>query len=349
MNVLIDLTHPAHLHFFRNLIGILKDEGHRVKLTGRDKDILIELAGQYGIELDVFGKARKGPLNLGFEMLLRWWRIALIMREFRPDAMMAIAGTYISFPGKMMGVPTHVFTDTENATISNMISFPFATCVHVPRCYRAPLRCRHSIYNGFHELAYLHPNYFTPDPAILSEAGLAPGEKFTIVRFVGWGSGHDIGLKGFSEENKVLAVKELAKCGRVFISSEGRLPGELEEHRLKLGVARVHHLMAFAALIFGESATMASEGAILGIPGIFLDPVGRGYTDEEEHTYGLVFNFTPEQQAQAIMKGKEILTSSGRDEWKNKQKRLLSDKIDVTEMLYQIVKDIRPIQPGRFQ
>ena len=32
--------------------------------------------------------------------------------------------------------------------------------------------------NGFKEIAYLHPNHFKPDPAILERSGISPDEKF---------------------------------------------------------------------------------------------------------------------------------------------------------------------------
>ncbi|MFW9998329.1 MAG: hypothetical protein ACFFD4_40195, partial [Candidatus Odinarchaeota archaeon] len=63
-----------------------------------------------------------------------------------------------------MGVPVYVFYDTEHATISNLLAYPFATCIYVPRCYRKQIRWRHVRYSGYHELAYLHPKYFKPDP-----------------------------------------------------------------------------------------------------------------------------------------------------------------------------------------
>ena len=37
---------------------------------------------------------------------------------------------------------------------------------------------------------------------------------------------------------------------------------------------------------------MASECAVLGVPAIYVSPLGRGYTDDEEQRYGLVHNFT---------------------------------------------------------
>ena len=336
MNILFDLQHPAHLHFFRNVAARLQNEGHTVRITGRDKDILVELAESYGVNVEVFGVARKGAVNLGRELIFRQWRLRQIIKEFQPDVMMAIAGTYISLLGKLMGVPVYIFYDTEHATLSNLLAYPFATCIYVPQCYRDQIRWRHVRYNGYHELAYLHPKYFTPDPSVLKDAGVQEGEIFTIVRFVAWGAAHDIGRAGFTDANKLRAIEELGRYGRVLISCEGELPNELEPYRLRLNVARIHHLMAYAALIFGESATMCSEGAVLGVPGVYVDPIGRGYTDEQERDYDLVFNFTSEQQNDAIARGVQVLANYHQDGWRAKGKQLLEEKIDVTELLYKV-------------
>ena len=37
-----------------------------------------------------------------------------------------------------------------------------------------------------------------------------PGEIFTLMRFVGWGAGHDIGRSGLTTQNKIRAVEELS-------------------------------------------------------------------------------------------------------------------------------------------
>jgi predicted glycosyltransferase len=47
MKLLVDLQHPADFHFFRPLATRLQMEGHQVRLTRVDKDILVQLAGEY--------------------------------------------------------------------------------------------------------------------------------------------------------------------------------------------------------------------------------------------------------------------------------------------------------------
>jgi uncharacterized protein len=141
-------------------------------------------------------------------------------------------------------------------------------------------------------------------------------------------------------ENKRVAVKEFSKHGRVFISSEEKLPEDLQPYQISIPPAKMHDVLNYATLFFGESATMASESAVLGTPAIYLDNEGRGYTDDLEKSYGLVHNFTesPDDQEKAIKKGIDLLQETNLKEIsKNKREKLLSEKIDVTEYLINTV------------
>lgn len=189
-----------------------------------------------------------------------------------------------------------------------------------------------------HELAYLHPNRFTPDKTVLNELGVGENDKYVLLRFVSWNATHDAGHKGMSYENKLKAVEEFSKYAKVFISSEKELPDELKKYKLPTAPERVHDVMAFASMIFGESATMVSEGVVLGVPGIYMDNTGRYYTTEQEKRYGMCWNYTESEEDQqwAIAKGVEIL-SNGMD--LSGYQRLMHDKIDVTAFIEQVVEE----------
>lgn len=345
MNVLIDLQHPAHLHFFRNVAEKLVASGHRVHFTGRDKDILVELGRLYGIEIEVFGVARKGLPNLAREWIHRQAVLTGVIRRFRPDVMLAIAGTFVSSLGRAFGIPTYVFYDTEHAVASNALAYPFATCTYVPQCYLGEIPFRHERYAGYHELAYLHPRYFSPDPTVLAEAGIGEDEPFSLVRFVGWGAAHDIAKRKLTLAEKRSAVERLQAVGRVVISGEGGLPAELQPFQLRLPVHRIHHLMHYARLIFGESGTMPSEASVMGVPSVYVNPLRLGYLEEQERDYGLVSCFRPERFDAAVERGVEILTQYDRQRWRRLGAELVADKVDVTEMLFRIAVE-RPYWRG---
>ena len=113
----------------------------------------------------------------------------------------------------------------------------------------------------YKELFYLHPSVFTPDKQVLRDCGFNPDEKYILVRFVAWNASHDIGKHGLDDEGKIRLVKRLERYGRVYVSAEGDVPEELRPRLLKTPYELIHHVLAFAQLVFSEGATMASEAA----------------------------------------------------------------------------------------
>lgn len=338
MRILVDISHPAHVHFFRNAISLWQGHGHTVMVVSRDKDLTCDLLQRYRIPSKVLSKARTG-LGLIGEMLVHIGRLLPMARAFRPHVMLQIGGTFIGPIGWLTRTPAWAFTDTENAALSNLITFPFVDKIFTPQCYSLDHGTKHLRYSGFHELAYLHPNRFQPDPSVLGAFGLKPSDPFFIVRFVGWQSAHDICQKGFSPSNKIQLIQELAKHGKVFVSSESPMPDPIKQYASAIPVEQIHHFMAFARLIVGESATMASEGAVLGTPAIFVSPTGRGYTDVQEKTYGLVFNFEDSDQDATLDKVKTLIERPHPgNHWQKKRQRLLEDSIDVTGWLVSLVE-----------
>jgi predicted glycosyltransferase len=99
-------------------------------------------------------------------------------------------------------------------------------------------------------------------------------------------------------------------------------------------VEDVHHLLAFAQVVVGESATMSSEAAVLGVPAVFIATTGRGYTDDQEKRYGLVRHYS-EDRFQDAVRAIESLFSEGspRERGIESRERLLAEKIDVTEWM----------------
>lgn len=342
MRILVDITHPAHVHFFRHAIDLWRQKGHQVLITTRRKDITIELLQGFGLDYDDLGDAQSGLLGLGVELAVRTARLVGRIRRFRPDVLTAIGGVFIAQAGWISRVPSVVFYDTENAWLSNLLTYPFCSVVSTPRCYEGSVpKKKHRTYAGYHELAYTHPRRFSPDPEVLRHFGLGPDDPFIILRLVSWGAAHDVTDHGFTAVAE--AVRQMAPFGRILISSEGPLPMELEPLRLTASPELVHHLLAYARLFVGESATMASESATLGTPAVFVSTSVRGYTNEQEERYGLTFTFSDPQTAQreALEKAVEILGNpDAQVEWARKRQAMLSDMIDVTEYVTELVETV---------
>lgn len=340
LRIALDITHPAHFHFFKNAILEWQLRGHDVLILSRDKDLTLQLLDEVGWQHTPLSKAREGKVGLTLELVEHSLGVLKAIRRHRSQVIAAIGGTFIVYPALLQRIPSLLFYDTENATLSNRIAYPVATRIFTPRAYRDVIGQRQQRYNGYHELAYLHPNYFTPNPAKLAVEGLKADDPFTFIRLVSWKSHHDAGDYGIHDLHQV--IQRLERYGRVIISSEAPLPDSLKAYERQGLVGDVHDTLAFARLYFGESATMASEGAMLGVPGIFLSTSSRGYTDEQEKLYQMVFNFNGNQaiQEDALQRAEAILNdaSSGAIYQKNREK-MLAELIDVTAFIVGTVED----------
>ena len=342
MRILIDMGHPGHVHFFKNFIWEMEKKGHTVLITARNKEITLDLLSKYHFDFIPVGRQKSGKFNLIKEWVLRDLQILKIAREFHPDFLMGIGNPSVAHVAKLLSKKSLVFTDTEHAKFANGVTFPFADVICTPSCFNYDAGPKQVRYNGYHELAYLHPNRFTPNPDVLTELDLAEGDPFIIVRFVSWQASHDVGYNGLTLDTKRKAVHEFEKYGRVFITSEKPLPEEFEKYRISVSPEKMHDLLYYATLLYGESATMASECAVLGTHAIFCDFAGRGYTDEEERDYNLVYNFKLDESSQenSIEKAVELLQDPAlKTKGREKQKRLLNDKIDVTAFMVWFIEN----------
>lgn len=336
MNILIDIGHPAHVHLFRCFAHDMIDAGHKVLFTCRDKEFEIALLEAEDFDYICFGKKYKSTVGKLWGLLKFDLKELLICWKFRPDVLLSHGSMYAAHAAWLCHKPHISFEDTYNFEQIRLYE-PFTKAI-LTGDYEHPFISKKEIhYAGYHELAYLHPNRFTPDKSVLNDLGVKDGEKYCLLRFVSWNATHDKGHKGMSYENKLKAVEEFSKFGKVFISSEKELPDELKRFKLPTAPEKVHSVMAFASMIFGESATMVSEGVVLGVPGVYMDDTGRYYTTEQEKKYGMCFNFSEseEDQLRAIDRGCEIMCGemdlSG-------HARLMDEKIDVTAFLEKIVE-----------
>ena len=340
MKILIDVVHPAHVHFFKYAIREWEKKGNQVLITARDKEITINLLRSYDLSFICISSYGKGLSGLCKELMIRDYRLLKIARKFRPDILTGIAGISIAHIAKIIRRPSIVFYDTEQARLSNMLNFPFATVICTPSCYRDNLGQKQIRYEGYQELAYLHPHWFKPDPKVIKEQNLTPGERFFVLRFISWGAAHDVGQRGLGNAEKCDLVKELEKHGQVLITSEANLPSELAEYQISLSPEKIHHLLYYSTLYFGESPTMASESAILGTPAILVSSFAckLGNMIEMERKYDLMHSFS--YYNEGIRKALELLKANNlKPRYRKKKERLLQDKIDVTRWVVKLIED----------
>jgi predicted glycosyltransferase len=333
MKVLIDINHPAHVHFFKNLIRILKDKGHEVIVTASLKEINYDLLRRLNIDFIDLGSYGSSPLTKMLNVPLMALKMRKVVSKHKPDILMGIAssrichGTLFSKKRK-----TWVFTDTEHAKEQILLFKPFADIIFTPDCFLNDLGKTQVRYPSYHELAYLHPNNFTPNTKVLDTLKVKADETFFLIRFVSWEASHDIGQKGLSFNQKMKLLNILESKGKVFISDEGKIPSQFEKYKLPTDVDDIHHVIYFATMYIGEGGTMASEAAVLGTPSVFISSLKLGYLNELEDVYSLMYSFKNFEDAK--VKIEQMLNNpSLKLDWKHKRKNLLEHKVDITQWM----------------
>jgi uncharacterized protein len=335
MNILIDIGHPAHVHYFRNLATEFKKNGNMVFWSTKDIPIAKQLLNFYGYEYLVLpqksdtiaGKIRK---QLYYNLKLVHYclnkKISLIIG-------VSVTAAHIS---KISKIKSFIFDDDDDEVQPLLTKYvtPYCTELLSPDSLRGKrIRKDTVFYPGFHELAYLHPRRFEPDRTVLQECELKDGEPFFILRFNVFKAHHDTNIRGLSLEQKLQLINILVKHGRIFITTERDIEQELSPWQLKISPEKIHSLLAYATLFVSDSQTMTSEAAMLGIPSLRCNSfAGRLSTlEEEENQYGLTYAFLPGDFDKLLEKMQELLAIPDlRSEWQNRRIKMLEDKIDVT-------------------
>lgn len=341
MRVQFDVTHPAHVHLFKNAIRTLAAEGHSVAVSSRNKEVTTDLLDAYSIEHTVLSTKGTTTLELISEWSLREIRTLRFMRKFEPDVVISRALPSTVHAAALTGTTSVVVTDTEYSWKVAKLIAPFVDYWCTSEHFSQEFGENHRRHKGFDELAYLHPNWFEPDGDRLRKYGVDPDETYFVLRFVSMGAHHDVGRAGLSPATKRTLVDELSKHGTVYISSERPLPPDLTEYEVPIDPEDIHHLLASARLFVGDSETMATEAALLGTPTIRVN----SHADDEKlgvfvhlEERGLVESMADETAAHS--RAIELATDpEAVEQWATRRAALVDETIDLTEYLLDIIRE----------
>ena len=135
MNILIDICHPAHVHYFRNIIKIMEKKGYEFLIIARDRNCIIDLLRYYNVPFISRGKGRKSVIGKLIYALKAYFIIFKSSIKFKPDMFISQGGVYTA-PIAFVNRKPHISTeDTENAIISHSISKLFQSLFLMPSCF----------------------------------------------------------------------------------------------------------------------------------------------------------------------------------------------------------------------
>lgn len=338
MNVLIQMSHPAHFHLYKNVARNLMADGHQVFILIKTKDILEDLLKASGLPYyNILKEAhRKSKLGIFWDMLVRDWRMLRFVRKHHIDLL-----TGSTPEVAQVGWLTHKFRintgedDMRIVPLFQKLAGPFVQTMLSPvTCDNWKLEPKSIKYAGFHKLAYLHPNQFTPEKSVVDRY-FASDKPYFILRFAQLKAHHDItaDARGINTVVAQHLIDILLPHGDVYITSERDLEPQFEQYRLRINPLDIHHLLAFAKLYIGDSQSMAVEAAMLGTPSLrFNDFAGKiGVLDELENNYELTYGIPSSDPQKLYDKVGELLSEPDlQNVFQQRRQRMLSEKIDVT-------------------
>jgi uncharacterized protein len=337
VRLFIDIGHPAHVHYFRNFIKLMQEKGHVFLITARNKEVSHILLDKYEISYVNRGAGSKKMFGKLLYLFKADFFLFLKAYVFKPDLFISFASPYTAQVSIIMRRPHISLTDTDNARFGILSFAPFTKCIITPKPFKRDFGKKHLRIDSYMELFYLHPKYYTPDFNSILCLGVKENERYALLRFVSWGANHDIGQAGLTDQEKISITFELSKYLKVFISSESKLPSEIEHFRINVSPETIHDVLYFAAIYIGEGATMASECAMLGTPAIYINSLSAG-TLEEQEKHGLLYSYRTSNGI--LEKAKLILSQpSLKEELRFKCKELLHTKIDVTAFLVWFIEN----------
>jgi len=339
MKILFYLGHPAHFHLFKHAINHFKNNA---VVVIKSKDILQKLLNENNVPFinveEINSKHNAGgKFLLAFRILKRIFGIQRIIRNTKPD-LLAGSPAELALAGKITGVPVCMFFEDDINKVApyGSLTGPFAFRMVCPDVCNAGRWSDKKVgYNSYHELAYLHPNHFTPDKSKVA-GYFKEGEKNFIIRFVELGAFHDAGKKGITNEFAGAIIKKLSPFGKIHITSERALPKEFEPFRIHISPSDIHHALYFSDMFIGDSQTMTAEAAVLGTPALrFNDFVGElSYLEDLEHRHELTFGFKTNNAEGLLEKLDELIqTPELKQTWKIRKEKMLLEKTDLAKWM----------------
>lgn len=332
MNILIDINHPAQVHYFRNQYRVISSN-HKVYYSCKKVPIIETLFKAYDIPFISYGEKKDGLVNKALRQIRYDLLCLKHMKELDIDIALGSSASNVH-AAKFTKAISIATTDSDLAVLplATKFVYPFADYLMMPDALAFQKHPKQICYPGYQELAYLHPNRFTPNPEVLKECGLNEDDTYFILRFTAFKAHHDVGMYGLSNDHKWQLINLLERHGKVLITSEVNDP-EFAKYAAPISPEKMHSLMYFAKMLACDSQTMTTEAAVLGTPAFRCNTFAGKLTviEEVEKYYDLAYSYHPRHFHWMLRKMEQLLKRDDlKQEWAEKREVLLKDKIDVT-------------------
>ena len=330
MKIIVDIAHPAHVNFFKHALRALSRDGHQVVITGLRRGKLPRILENELAEFPIHyvGKHRGTKFSIIMEAnLLKFFRLLWLVLRERPDFGLSVGSFTLGAVLKLFGKPNVQFDDDPERPVNVFLEKLTSTRLYFPPIVSPQPNV--GTMNALKEWAYLSPRYFSATTEGLSSYGLTP-KHYLFVREVSTGS-----LNYADQEASTIAsfADQLPAQYPVLLSLEDKhTTGAYPAHWMILQepIPDIHSLLYHSCLVISSGDSMAREGALLGVPSVYVgsrDMKANAMMEER----GMLFRCSASQAPDLVDRVVEKkLTVPAQDEFRA---QLLADWDDITKLI----------------
>jgi len=269
-SVVIDILHYPHVNFYKHAIATLKEKNIDVHVILRPRGNLVSIFEKECLDVPfvLIGQHRKTLFGKMADMVERDIAFLKYLSKIKFDAGTGFGSINMAHITRFFGKPSILFGDDIEYKLGHYLGHSLATRDVRPKC--VPAYGKNLLkYDGFKELAYLHPNHFKPNKKALEPYNLDPYE-YVFIREV---SNASLNYRR-AEMGKLSKVLDYLKEMnlKILLSIENKsLINIFKDHCiiLKEPVEDIHSLLSFAHFTISSGDSMARESCLVGTPAIY--------------------------------------------------------------------------------
>ncbi|MHA1381282.1 MAG: DUF354 domain-containing protein [Candidatus Helarchaeota archaeon] len=337
MKILIDISHPAHVNFFKLAINKLDKSKNNIIITYLNRDKLPLIIGKElpNYFIKCVGAHKRTIFSIIFDANLKKFFNLLTFSLFNKnkiDLGISVGSFPLGFVLKILGKPNLQFGDDPEKKLNFLLMRLSSTELFFP-----PITNRKNnikTMNALKEWAYLSPKYFLPKKEEIRRYNLQPKEYF-FIREVSTGS-----MNYRKQQPNIIAsfAHRLPKYYKVLLSLEDKTKAykyPLDWILLEEPLNDIHSIMYYSKVVISSGDSMAREGAMLGVPSIYC-----GLRDMKANEIminkGMMFKIEPHKVPDFISK---ILSGDIKTEKQDAyRQRLYHEWDDITEFIINQIK-----------
>ena len=271
MNIIFDISHPAHINFFKHSIFYFdKKENYNVYVTCLRRGKLPMIASEElkGINLIFVGNHRGSTFSIIFEAnIKKFFELLYLVSKNNIQFGISVGSFTLGAALKLIGKKNIQFDDDPERKKSIFLEKLTADKVYTPPIIKESSRIEN--FYALKEWAYLSPKYFKPEVKTIYEYGLKP-KIYIFIREISTGS-----LNYSNQESSIILkiAKLLVPEGfKVILSLEDKTLAKYYPKDwiiLKEPVLNIHSLIYYSFALISSGDSMAREGAQLGVPSFY--------------------------------------------------------------------------------